>query len=170
MCRARTGLSSSRLAPQAGTSAWRAVSSASVGMTPRAFFRAKVIPDNDLTPGRSGLFVVSPLPGHMVAGMGGAWGDIEEEGFVRRQGFLLPHPVHRPGGYAVGEVIAILWQGRWIDGGGAVVERGIVLVGFPSDEPIKRPNTTAPRRPASKGPHGAGLPDRHPLAFAKLRR
>ena len=169
--RASTGLSSSGMSSHAGISSWRAVSSASAGMTPSSFWRANVRsrcasqPSSNL-PG----VLVGPLLRHVVRRVGRARREVDEERLVRHQRLLLADPADRPVGQVLGEVVALLGRRRRLDRRRAVVQRRIPLVVLAADEPVERLEPAAARRPRVERAHRRRLPHRHLVALAELRR
>src|SRR4051812_17075728 len=105
----------------------------------------------------------------MMRRMRGAGGEVHEKGFVGHERLLLAHPFDRLVGQIFGEVVALLRGLLWLDRRGAFIQRGIVLVGFATDESIEIFETTAARRPALKRSQRTGFPDGHFMAFAELR-
>ena len=169
--RASTGLSSSGMSSQAGISAWRAVSSASAGMTPSSFWRAKVR-------SRCASHPSSNWPAYLSAHSLGTWcgacvapgREVHEERLVGHQRLLLAHPADRPIGEVLGQVVALLGGRRRLHRRRAVVQRRVPLVVLPADEPVERLEPAATRRPRIERTHRRRLPHRHLVALAELRR
>ena len=110
-----------------------------------------------------------PFFGHVMRSVTGSWSKVRKEGFIRHQRFLLPDPGDRLVGHVFGEVIA-LFRGFWrLNGRGAFVDCGIVLVGFAADKAVEVFKAAATCGPLVEGAHWAGLPCRHFVALAELR-
>ena len=116
------------------------------------------------------LVLRRPLSGHVVRRVGRTGGVVDEERLVRHERLLLAHPPDRPVGHVLAEVIPLLRRPLRLDRARALVDRGVVLVGLPADEPVEvlEPSTTG--RPRIERAHRAGLPHRHLMALAELRR
>ena len=67
-------------------------------------------------------------------------------------------------------MVALLGGRRRLDRGRPVVERGVPLVVLAADEAVERLEAAAARRPGVERAHRRGLPDRHLVALAELRR
>ena len=61
------------------------------------------------------LVAVGPLLRDVVGGVGGAGGEVDEERPVRHQRLLLTHPADGVVGEVLGQVVALLGGGRWLD-------------------------------------------------------
>ena len=61
------------------------------------------------------LVLLDPLGGDVVGGVRGAGCEVDEEGLVGHERLLLADPVHAVVGEVVGEVVALLRRGRWLD-------------------------------------------------------
>ena len=116
------------------------------------------------------LVPVRPLGGDMVGGVGGPEGEVDEERLVGHQRLLLTHPVDRPVGHVLGEVIALLGGPVGLHRHGVLVDRRGVLVGLGPDEAVEVLEAPAAGRPGVEGAHRAGLPHRHLVALAELGR
>ena len=156
------------MSSQAGISTCRLVSSASGGMTPSAFWRAKVSSRSLSQP-----WWKEPtyLSAHSLGTWCGAWvapgAEVYKERLVGHQRLLLANPVHRMIGEILGQMIALLGRRRGLDRGSPFVECGIPLVVLATDKAIEVLKAAAARRPVLKGPHGAAFPDRHFVTLAK---
>ena len=159
------------MSSQAGISACRAVSSASAGMTPSSFCRANVRSRCTSHPSSNWPAYLSAHSfGHVVRGVGRPGREVHEERLVRHQRLLLAHPADRPVGQVLGQVVALLRGRRRLDRCRAVVQRRVPLVVLPADEPVERLEPAAARRPRVERAHRRGLPHRHLVALAELRR
>ena len=116
------------------------------------------------------LVLVGPLLGHVVRRVAGAGREVHEERLVGHQRLLLARPLDRLVGHVLGEVIALLGRLLRLDGGGAFVDRRVPLVGLAADEAVEVLEAAAAGRPLVERPDRAGLPDRHLVALAELRR
>jgi hypothetical protein len=95
--------------------------------------------------------------------------EVDEEGLVGHERLLLVHPVDGVIGQVFGEVVALLRGLLGLHRPGAFVEGRVILVGFTADEAVEVLKTAA-GGPLSEGTHRAGLPQRHFVALAELRR
>ena len=95
---------------------------------------------------------------------------VGEERLVRHQGLLLPHPRDRAVGHVLGQVVALLRSPVGLHGRLVLVERRRVLVGLAAEEAVEVLESPAAAGPVVEGPHRTGLPDRHLVALAELRR
>ena len=114
--------------------------------------------------------LVGPFLGHVVWGVGGAGGEVDEEGLVGREGFLLPDPLHGLVGHIGQEVVALFGRLLRVDRSGALVECWVPLICFATDEAVEVLETAATGGPRIEGSNGAGLPHGHFVAFAELGR
>ena len=114
--------------------------------------------------------LVDPLLGDVVRGVGRAGRVVDEERPVRHQRLLLADPADRAVREVLGEVVALLGRRRRLDRRGAVVERRLVLVVLAADEAVEGLEPAATGRPGVERTHRRGLPDRHLVALAELRR
>ena len=101
--------------------------------------------------------------------MGGPGREVHEEGLVGHQRLLPAHPLDGVVGQVFGEVIAFLGGLCQLDRRGALVERGVVLVGLGADEAVEILEAAA-GRPGVVRAGRAGLPTGHFMALAELRR
>ena len=113
--------------------------------------------------------LVGPLLGNVVRGVGGARREVDEERLVRHQRLLLADPVDGPVGHVLGEVIPLLGGTVGLDRHRVPVDRGRPLVGLPADEAVEVLEARS-GRPLRERAHRAGLPHRHLVALAELRR
>ena len=81
---------------------------------------------------------------------------------------LLAHPGDRAIGEIFGERVALLGCLRRLDRRRALVQPGIVLVGFAADEAVEVFESRS-RRPLMERPDRRDFPDRHFVALAELR-
>ena len=116
------------------------------------------------------LVLVGPLLGHVVGGMGRAGREVDEERLVAHQRLLLLDPLDGPVGHVLHEVVALFGRLGGLDRDGAVVERRVVLVGLPADEPEEVLEPAAAGGPGVERAHRAGLPHRDLVALAELGR
>ena len=116
------------------------------------------------------LVLVDPFLRHVVRGVAGARGEVHEERLVGHQRLLLARPLDRLVGHVFREVVALLGRLLRFDGGGAFVDRRVPLVGLAADEAVEVLEAAAAGRPLVEGPERAGLPHRHLVALAELRR
>ena len=116
------------------------------------------------------LVLVGPLPGHVVRSMAGAGREVDEEGLVGQQRFLLADPADGLVGHVGHEVVAFLRRLVHFNRGGALVQRGVPLVGLSADESVEILETAAAGGPGVEGARRAGLPHRHLVALAELGR
>ena len=100
--------------------------------------------------------------------VGGTRRVVHEERLVRHQRLLLADPGHGAIGHVLAEVIALLGRLRRLDGGRAVVDRRVVLVGLAADEPVEVLEAAACAGPGVERAQRAGLPDRDLVALAEL--
>ena len=114
----------SGMSSQAGISAGRAVSSASAGMTPSFFCRAKVS-SRSLSQPWSNLPLYLSI--HSFGTWCGAWRgagrEVHEERLVGHQRLLLAHPLDRLVRHVLGEVVALLGRLLRLDRRRAFVDR-----------------------------------------------
>ena len=159
------------MSSQAGISSWRAVSSASAGMTPSSFCRAKVrLPLRVPAVVEPAGVLVDPLLGDVVRRVGGPRGEVHEERLVGHQRLLLVDPADRPVGEVLGEVVPLLRRRRRLHRRRALVQGRVPLVVLAADEPVERLEPTAAGRPRVERAHRRGLPHRHLVALAELGR
>ncbi len=114
--------------------------------------------------------LIGPLCRHVVRGMGGAGGKVDKERLVGHERLLLAHPVDGLVGHVLGEMVALFRSLLWLDRMRAFEQAGIVLVGLTADEAIEVFKTAARGGPVIERPQRAGLPNRHFVALAELRR
>ena len=100
--------------------------------------------------------------------VGGPRRVVHEERLVRHQRLLLADPGHGPIGHVLAEVVALLGRLRRLDGGRAVVDRRVVLVGLAADEAVEVLEAAARAGPGVERAQRAGLPDRDLVALAEL--
>jgi hypothetical protein len=135
-----------------------------------------LLPFEDLLPQRvpapveTALVPVRPLGRHVVRRMRGARGEVNEERLVRHQRLLLANPADRLIGHVRGEVVALLGGLLRFHRRRALVDRRVVLIGLAADEAVEVLEAAAAGRPGVEGSDRAGLPDRHLVALAELRR
>ncbi len=120
--------------------------------------------------GERALVLVGPLLRHVVGGMGGARGEVHEEGLVRHQRLLLVHPTDGPVGQVLRQVVALLRRLRRLDGRESLVQRRVVLVVLAPDEAVEVLEPSPSGGPGVERPHRRGLPHGHLVALAELRR
>ena len=116
------------------------------------------------------LVLVDPLLRHVVRRVAGARREVHEERLVGHQRLLLARPLDRLVRHVLGEVVALLGRLLRLDRRRAFVDRRVPLVGFAADEAVEVLEAAAAGRPLVERPHRAGLPDRHFVALAELRR
>ena len=159
------------MSSQAGISSGRAVSSASAGMTPSSFCRAKrLLAQRVPALVELALVLGRPLGGHVVRRVRRARRVVDEERLVGHQRLLLAHPVDRVVGHVLGEVVALLRRAVGLDRDGVLVDRRRVLVRLAADEAVEVLEAAAAGGPGVERPHRARLPHRHLVALAELRR
>ena len=158
------------MSSKAGISSGRSVSTASAGMTPSSFWRAKVS-SRSLSQPWSNLPLYFSI--HSFGTWCGAWRgarrEVHEERLVGHQRLLLAHPPDRLVRHVLGEVVALFRRLLRLDRRGALVDGRIPLVGLAADEAVEVLEPAAAGRPLIERPHRARLPDRHFVAFAELR-
>ena len=113
---------------------------------------------------------VRPLLGDVVRGVGGPRCPVDEERLVRHQRLLLVDPGDGAVGEVFGQVVALLRGGGRLDRGRAVVERRVVLVVLATDEAVEVLEAATARGPGVERAQLGGLPHRHLVALAELRR
>ena len=118
----------------------------------------------------SALVLVCPLLRHVVRGVGRAGREVDEEGLVGHERLLLADPRDRFVGHVLHEVVTLVRRLLRLDRDGALVDGGVVLVRLAADEAVEVLEPAAARRPRIERAHRAGLPDRHLVALAELRR
>ena len=96
--------------------------------------------------------------------------EVDEERLVRHQRLLLADPAHTVVREILGEVVALLRGRRRLDRCRAVVQRRIPLVVLAADESVELLEPATTRRPRVERAHRRGLPHRHLVALAELRR
>ena len=111
--------------------------------------------------------LVRPFRSDVMGGVSGSGGVIREEGFVSLQSPLLAEPGNRLVRHVVGQVVALCWRGRWLNGGRPFVQGRVVLVGLTSDEAIEIVEATS-GGPQVEWSDGAGLPHRDLVALPEL--
>ena len=140
-------------------------------MTPSFFCRAKVS-SRSLSQPASNLPLY--LSAHSLGTWCGAWvapgREVDEERLVGDERFLLPDPVDRLVGHVLHEVIALFGRLLHLDGRRALVERRIPLVRLAADEAVEILEAAAAGGPGVERTRRAGLPHRHLVALAELRR
>ena len=160
------------MSSQAGITSWRAVSSASGGITPSSFWRAKVRSRSASQPSSNWPAYLSA---HSLGTWCGAWvapgAKYMKNGLSGDQRLLLAHPGDRVVGQVLGQVVALL---RACPGGSTAVvpsQQGrVVLVGLAAEEAVEVLEPVARGRPAVERPGRAGLPHRHLVALAERAR
>ena len=115
------------------------------------------------------LVLVDPFLGRVMWGVCRPRCEIGKERLVGSERLLLADPVDRLGGHVLGEVIALFGCLLRLDRRGAVVDRGIPLIGLAADEAVEILEPAAAGGPRIERADGAVLPDRHFMAFAELR-
>jgi hypothetical protein len=115
------------------------------------------------------LVLVSPLLRYMVGRMGGAGGEVDEEGLVGRQRLWLADPLEGLVRHVREQVVALLGRLLQLDRRGPFVERRVPLVRLAADEAVEVLEASAARGPGVEGSGRARLPDRHLVALAELR-
>ena len=113
---------------------------------------------------------VGPLLGHVVGGVGGAGGEVDEERLVAHQGLLLVDPLDGLVGHVLHQVVALFGRLGGLNRGGALVQRRVVLVRLAADEPVEVLEAPAAGRPGVERSRRAGLPHRDLVALAELGR
>ncbi len=116
------------------------------------------------------LVLGRPLLGHVMRSVRRAGREVGEERLVGHQRLLLPHPVDRPVGHVLGEVVPLLGQAIRLDRDRPVVERRGVLVRLAAQEPVEVLEPAATGRPRLERAHRTRLPDRHLVTLTELRR
>src|SRR4029453_2867352 len=157
------------MSSQAGISPCRAVSFASAGTTPSSFCRSSISSRSASQPWSKGPLALST---HSFGSWGGGRrprGEVHEEGLVGHERLLLARPLDRLVGHVLGEVVALLGRLLRLYRRRAFVDRWVVLIRLTADEAVEVFESTA-GRPGLERPHRAGLPDRHLVALAELRR
>src|SRR5262249_11498182 len=94
--------------------------------------------------------------------------ELDNERLVRGARFLLADVRDRLVGKVLGQVIALLGRSLRMDRRRAVVERGRVLAGLSTDEPVEVLESRT-RRPVVVWPNGGRLEDWHLVTLAELR-
>jgi hypothetical protein len=100
----------------------------------------------------------------------GAWREVHEEGPVRCERVQLPNPRDGAVGHVLGEVVALICRSVLFDRGGAVIQGRRVLVGLTTQEPEEMLESPATGGPRVEWADRTGLPDRHFVTLAELRR
>jgi hypothetical protein len=113
------------------------------------------------------LVLVRPLLRDVMRGVGGAGCPVDEERFVGGEGLLLAHPGDGPIGQILGEGVALLRCLFRFHRRGALIEAGIVLVGFTADETVEMLEPRAGGPLVERADRG-DLPGRHFVALAEL--
>ena len=140
-------------------------------MTPSFFWRAKVSSRSLSQPCvELALVLVGPLLRHVVRRVCGAGREVDEERLVGDQRLLLADPADGLVGHVLHEVVALFGRLLDLDRRRALVQRGIPLVRLAADEAVEVLEAAAAGRPGVEGPRRAGLPHRHLVALAELRR
>jgi hypothetical protein len=116
------------------------------------------------------LVLVRPLRWDVMRSVGRPRGEVHEEGLVGHERLLLARPLDRLVGHVLGEVIALLGRLLRLNRRRPLVDGRVVLIRLTADEAVEVLESTASGRPGVEGPHRAGLPDRHLVALAELRR
>ncbi len=159
------------MSSHAGIPSLRVVSVASAGITPSSFCRAKVSSRMASQPCvEAALVPVGPLRRDVVRGVRRTRREVREERLVRRQRLLLARPGDRLVRHVVHEVVALLGGAPRIDRGRVLVDVRVPLVGLAADEPVEVLEPAAGVRPVVEGSRRVGLPHRHLVALAELRR
>ncbi len=158
------------MSSHAGISSGRSVSSASGGMTPSSFCRAKVRSRDASQPSSNvTLVLVRPLRPHVVRRVGRSRREVDEERLVGHQRLLLADPVDGVIGHVLGEVVALLRGAVGLDRHRVLVDRRRVLVRLAAEEAVEVLEARA-GRPRVERAHGARLPDGNLVTLAELRR
>ena len=100
----------------------------------------------------------------------GSGGEVNEERLVGHERLLLADPADRLVGHVLHQVIALFRRLLDFDRGRPLVERRIPLVRLAADEAVEVLEAAAAGRPGVERSRRAGLPHRHLMAFAELRR
>ncbi len=116
------------------------------------------------------LILVGPFPGHVMRRVRGARREVRKERLVGHERLLLADPLDCFVGHVLGEVIALFGGLFRLDGSGAFINGGVVLVGLAADEAVEVLEPPAAGGPGIERTHGTRLPDRHLMALAELRR
>ena len=111
-----------------------------------------------------------PTPRARGAARGSPRREVDEERLVGHERLLLADPADRAVGEVLGEVVALLGRRGRLDRGRALVQRRVPLVVLAADEAVERLEPAAARRPRVERAHRRGLPHRHLVALAELRR
>ena len=159
------------MSSQAGISACRGVSTASARddaqfLLPLEGDLALLVP----AVGELALVLVDPLLRHVMRRVRGARREVHEERLVGQQRLLLARPVDRLVGQILGQVVALGRRLRRLDRRRALIQRRVPLVVLAADEAVEVLEAAAAGRPRGERPRRAGLPDRHLVALAELRR
>ncbi len=119
-----------------------------------------------LVPARveAALVLVRPLPRDVVGRVGGARGEVDEEGLVRRERLLRAHPGDGPVGEVRAEVVRGI--GRHLDLDRAVVQQGRPLVGLAAEEAVELLEAGT-GRPEVERARGARLPQWRQVPLAE---
>ena len=115
------------------------------------------------------LVLVDPFLRDVVGRVCRAGCEVDEEGLVGGEGFLLGDPGHRLVGHVLYEVVTLFGRFLGLDGNRAFIERRIPLVRLAADEAVEILEAAAARGPGVERTGGARLPDRHFVALAELR-
>jgi hypothetical protein len=116
------------------------------------------------------LVLVGPLGRDVMRGVRRPRGEVDEERLVGHERLLLVHPPDRLVGHVLGEVVALFRRLVGLDRRRALVDGREVLVRLAAEEAVEVLEASAAGRPRVEGTHRAGLPDRHLVALAELRR
>jgi hypothetical protein len=97
------------------------------------------------------------------------WGGIHEKRLVGHQSFLLSHPGDSLVGHVLRKVITFLRGLGLFHGCGALVDRGVPLVGLATNKSVEILEASSACRPLVERTQRAGLPDRDFVALSELR-
>src|SRR5580704_6690144 len=114
--------------------------------------------------------LIRPFLRDVVRGVGRTWREVDEERLIGHERLLLPNPIDGLVRHVFHQMIALLGGLLDLDRGGAFIKRWIPLVRLAADEPIEIFESASPGRPSVKRAGWTGLPDRHFMTLAELRR
>ena len=114
--------------------------------------------------------LVRPFLRNVVRSVSRARREVDEERLIGNERLLLPNPVDGLVRHVFHQVVALFGRLLDLDRYGAFIERWIPLVRLAADEPVEIFESASAGRPSIKGTGRTGLPDRHFMTLAELRR
>src|SRR5882757_4897343 len=91
--------------------------------------------------------LICPLLRNVVWGVGRTWREVDEEGLIGNERFLLPNPVDGLVCHVFHQVVALFGRLLNLDGCGAFIERRVPLVRLTADKTIEIFEPAAPGGP-----------------------